>query len=371
MNTVLLKNRNVGLDAIRGGAIMMVLIAHGLVFLPAKYSYYLDMLGFFGVELFFCLSGFLLGSILFKEFALKKFSFTTLKIFWIRRWFRTLPLYFIFLLLNILVLQYCFGSKEWNWTYFLFLQNFITPYPSMMPEGWSLAVEEWFYISFPLMLFTLLRFFRNKTHGFITLTIIYIISFTSIRAYIALTPMDLGNWDAYIRKVVYLRLDAIGYGVLGAYFVANVKKSVICKNALFLLGISIIVFTIGLIFYFMNTQVKPYYMRAFIFSLASIGFTLIIIKSTDLQIKNSLVAKIIKNISLYSYSAYLLHLSVIIPLLYSFEVFKSPTIIKFFIYIFIVFIVSSYIYTYIEKPIMDIRNRFGKETQYQKYLKSE
>ena len=125
--------RNFGLDFIRATAILMVLVSHGRTFLPEfEYRDYLGVFGFLGVELFFVLSGFLLGSILFKEFALRDYGFNTLKQFWIRRWFRTLPLYFIFVLLNIFLLQHFFGQKEWSWTYFLFLQNFTTPHPSIV-----------------------------------------------------------------------------------------------------------------------------------------------------------------------------------------------------------------------------------------------
>lgn len=344
-----LKQRNFGLDLLRATAILMVLVSHGRVFLPEfGYKDYLGVFGFLGVELFFVLSGFLLGSILFKEFALKTYTLDTLKQFWIRRWFRTLPLYFIFLILNIFVLQYFFGEKEWTWTYFFFLQNFITPHPSMMGEAWSLSVEEWFYISFPLLLFCLLIFFKDKKRGFFLLTLFYVIFFTFLRIYFAIEP-NL-DWDYRVRKIVTLRLDSIGYGVLTVYFMINYQEFINKNNnKFFYIGLIIFTSTLIMFFYFKSTTLDSFFPRAFIFSIASLGFALIIIKVVEFDISNMFFVNIIKKMSLYSYSAYLLHLSVIIPLFKSFEIHKELPILTFIAYILTVFFISSYIYIYILK----------------------
>lgn len=344
-----IKSRNLGLDLLRGIAILMVLVSHGRTFLPEfTYRDYLGVFGFLGVELFFVLSGFLLGGILFKEFALKTYTINTLKQFWIRRWFRTLPLYFIFLLLNILVLQHFFGEKEWTWTYFLFLQNFITPHPAMMGEAWSLSVEEWFYISFPLTLFGLLFFFEDKKKGFLFLTLLYVLLFTVIRIYFAFEP-NL-NWDYGVRKIVTLRLDSIGYGVLAIYFMLN-YKDFITRNSdkFFILGLILFLLTATTFFYFRSTSLDTFFVRAFMFPMASLSFALIMLKIVEFDLKNKFISSTITKISLYSYSAYLLHLSVIIPLFKSFEIHKELPILTFIVYILTVFYISSYIYIYILK----------------------
>lgn len=337
------QNRNIGLDIIRATAILMVLISHGRTFLPEfTYRDYLGVFGFLGVELFFVLSGFLLGGILFKQFALKDYSVNTLKYFWIRRWFRTLPLYFIFLLLNICVLQYSFGAKEWNWAYFFFLQNFITPHPSLMPEAWSLAVEEWFYISFPLVLFLLLKFFKNKMRGFLILTIGYIVFFSIMRIYFAIIP-NL-DWDGDVRKIVTLRLDAIGFGVLSAYL-CFYYKAVIAKykNYILAFGIILILVIIGTFFYFKHITLNTFFTRAFLFPMVSLSFALLILRANFLSITNEFVKNQIVKISLYSYSAYLVHLSVIIPTFKSFEIVKKFEISTFCIFLIITLWVSSYL----------------------------
>lgn len=345
-------NRNIGLDLIRASAILMVLISHGRTFLPEfPYRDYLGIFGFLGVELFFVLSGFLLGTILFKEFTLKRFSFATLKHFWMRRWFRTLPLYFIFLLLNIFVLQYFFGKQEWNWNYFLFLQNFVTPHPALMEEAWSLSVEEWFYISFSLVLFGLLAFFNDKKKGFLFITVSYVLIFTLFRIYVSLEPTL--DWDSGVRKIVIFRLDSIGYGVLIAYFNLTYKEAIEkYHKKIFIFGFIGIIFTMILFFYFKSTSLNTFLARAFLFSMASFGFALIILKATNFHTQNKLLINIVTKMSLYSYSAYLLHLSVIIPLFKSFAIHKEIPIITFIVYVLTVFFMSSYIYIYILKSLL-------------------
>ena len=97
-----LPSRNLGLDILRSVAIGLVLMAHSLTFffrwtrLDLDASYY--VLGFLGVELFFVLSGFLIGRILIED-VLPERSWRSLGRFYIRRWLRTLPPYYLVLFL--------------------------------------------------------------------------------------------------------------------------------------------------------------------------------------------------------------------------------------------------------------------------------
>ena len=86
--------RNFGLDVLRAAAIVMVLVSHT--------ANALNFLGVYGVELFFVLSGFLIGDILIRSAARQsRFDFRDLAEFWTRRWFRTLPNYYWFLALYL------------------------------------------------------------------------------------------------------------------------------------------------------------------------------------------------------------------------------------------------------------------------------
>jgi len=139
-----------GLDLLRASAILLVLVAHAsFMFLPLTHR--LEgwwVLGHLGVELFFVLSGFLIGAILVRQASANRFGVGR---FWLRRWLRTLPNYYLFLGINILIARWIDGSWPPAAPYAVFLQNFAWPQPIFFIESWSLAVEEIFYLVAPLL----------------------------------------------------------------------------------------------------------------------------------------------------------------------------------------------------------------------------
>lgn len=152
------------LDALRAVAILLVLARHWAVasqgafgIVPGGPLAVLSLNGWLGVDLFFVLSGFLIGT----HFAgpqAPPFSRAVVLDFYRRRAFRTLPLYWGVILL-------CWLSAPWQpgaafsslsfVTHLLFLQDYLGS--DVMVTLWSLAVEEKFYLTAPLMLFLLLR----------------------------------------------------------------------------------------------------------------------------------------------------------------------------------------------------------------------
>ncbi|MFD0989494.1 acyltransferase family protein [Mariniflexile jejuense] len=92
------KHRIFGLDVIRAVAILLVIFSHSTILLfPDKETTLLVIIRFFGtigVDLFFVLSGFLIGGNILKQLAQEKTALKDFVYFWIRRWFRTLPNYF-------------------------------------------------------------------------------------------------------------------------------------------------------------------------------------------------------------------------------------------------------------------------------------
>ena len=127
-----------------------------------------------GVELFFVLSGFLIGGIIIKEFQNNTaFGIKQIFHFWKRRWFRTLPNYYLILLLNVIIVYFGIIKEDFlqfNWKFFFFLQNFAHHFYGFFWESWSLSIEEWFYLLFPIILMLLylllIKFKINKKRFF-------------------------------------------------------------------------------------------------------------------------------------------------------------------------------------------------------------
>jgi peptidoglycan/LPS O-acetylase OafA/YrhL len=147
------------LDAVRGLAVLLVLM-HNTDVNPDLHLGLIVRNGWMGVDLFFVLSGFLITRVLLRT----KNSERYYKNFYIRRCLRIWPLYYSALLLMFVIVPWLhpsgtrtiFGerSSPW-WAYPLFLQNFLVPIPTMatglLGVTWSLAVEEQFYLVWPLV----------------------------------------------------------------------------------------------------------------------------------------------------------------------------------------------------------------------------
>ena len=155
------------LDGLRGLAIAVVL-AHS-VSIYQKHApstllrilYFVQAPGWVGVQLFFVLSGFLITGILLDTRGRPH----ALRTFWIRRTLRIFPPYYALLLLVTVVVPHLpaapaplligLQDRAWYWAY---LSNWVQPWGLEMPalsHTWSLAIEEQFYLVWPLVVFAL------------------------------------------------------------------------------------------------------------------------------------------------------------------------------------------------------------------------
>ena len=103
------EKRIFGLDLMRAVAILMVLSSHLLWIYPPNngiISQVFQLFGYLGVEIFFVLSGFLIGRIVYRLYLQDDFTISSVLYFLKRRWFRTLPNYYLVLLINILIFKH-------------------------------------------------------------------------------------------------------------------------------------------------------------------------------------------------------------------------------------------------------------------------
>lgn len=140
---------------------MVLILVHHAVF-QSNYGVWsavapsLLRFGWTGVDLFFVLSGFLVGGLLIKE--IQRTSRLNLKRFLIRRAFKIWPAYFMFLAFvwakGLRHGQSCSELFQVLWPNFLHVQNYIRTPPG---HTWSLAVEEHFYVLLPVFLLILVQ----------------------------------------------------------------------------------------------------------------------------------------------------------------------------------------------------------------------
>lgn len=363
------ENRIYGLDILRSFAILFVVIGHGTIYLPESLQLYSNSLVFDGVSIFFVLSGFLIGGILIKLLENNKATIKNLFNFWIRRWFRTLPNYYLVLFLLLMVLPYIFYGGMSNplkhKQYLFFIQNFNQPHPSFFGEAWSLCVEEWFYLIVPLLIYIfvgILRFSVKNSVLIVAISLIIAGAFFRYFKYTSIPINSFGDWDNNIRKQVLTRLDSLMFGVTGAFFYYYYnelwKKY---KNIFF--GIGLIILFIQRYFLTQTFVGFGIYECVFSFSLVSLGVLFILPFLSEYKYGAGILYKILTKISIISYSLYLLNYSLITE--YGLKVFDnfSPTgnkiiYARYLSYWILLIISSTILYKYFEKPMMELRENF-------------
>jgi len=159
--------RNPALDGVRGLAVLMVVFAHYVVLLYLKVTpdagSFITSLGYFGaagVDLFFVLSGFLICGILLDNRSVPN----VLRIFFLRRACRIVPLYWLLLLMTWAAMhvlpnvapQMSVVDTTPMWAYASFTQNFAWAFGnhaivSILRPTWTLAIEEQFYLFLPVL----------------------------------------------------------------------------------------------------------------------------------------------------------------------------------------------------------------------------
>ena len=156
-----------GLDGLRGLAVLAVVIYH----------FFGDVLpgGYLGVDMFFVLSGFLITSLLVREFRVS--GRISLKDFWVRRFRRILPAALTVLIICTAIValiggDIAVGIREQflgtfffvnNWTQIATSQSYFADNEiQVFAHYWSLAVEEQFYVIWPLLIFGVFAISRRQ-----------------------------------------------------------------------------------------------------------------------------------------------------------------------------------------------------------------
>jgi len=356
----------------RAVAVTWVLFTHALWINPdlnATVAGVFSLGGTLGMESFFVLSGFLIGRILVKEYLKPNFKFQDIIYFWVRRWFRTLPNYYLILVVNVLVFGIYFSSiPKGIFTYFYFGQNLTGSHPVFFPESWSLSIEEFSYIIGPLI-FVLLLFFNKGKHKVYNLwigTLIIILFFLATKYYYhqSVSNSSLDYWNTHLKPIVLYRVDAIYYGVLASIISIQYEKKwkTYKKELLLVGGIGLFSFFFILPYIGVNIENAPFFYNVLYFPIQSvlIAFLLPFLSSYNLKNNESFFYKSITHISMISYSVYLLHYSIVLFVLRSHFYNKNNSwfeaLLLTLVYFLSTLALSTFLYQFYEKPMMNLRD---------------
>ena len=387
----LLDNRYPALHGLRVLGIVLVLQYHvtqSLVIvskLPMSRSWaMLSMTIFFGMDLFFVLSGFLIGSILLRS--LDSGGPQHFRRFYLRRAFRTFPSYYVvltFLALTTALTEAQRHNLPFDYAY---LTNYKAigvspsvnpfanvsaqvahPQESVMPWGWSLGVEEHFYLAVPF-LFIVLRKLRGDRARLAVLATLWLSAFVARLGLYLHDPAGLSS--AYVRT--HTRSDTLAAGVIVAYVhnrwgdqLAGWLESPAARAV-------VAVPTLGCLWLLLNPgmfgdgALASVFLWGTISSAMYFGLVLLLLNGGDGWIRRGLSAPVFRRIATLGYGVYLVH----IPLCYVFINPGASTLVQDWgwsmaavwplalIALIGVSLVLSYVmHVIIEKPSLRLRDR--------------
>ncbi|MBY0516467.1 MAG: acyltransferase [Bacteriovoracaceae bacterium] len=348
MNVNSLK-RNQGLDLLRFFAILMVLLLHSSQAIPEipqsisrLFSY-----GWIGVDLFFVLSGFLIAN---QVFSLNSTMgvIQGLKTFWIKRWFRTFPLYFLVLFVYLFIKPYFgFPFNDWNYSFLVFFQNYFNL--NDFVQSWSLCIEEQFYILFPIVFFV----FGVKSNN-LKIWCLPVLMSVIARFFIwksgAMNSANEIVLSSLVRFPFHTHLDGISAGVLlAASFKSWEKISTGSRKVLAILGLSLLFVSLGI----SGPDIYGFNI-VFLYSILALAFSFLLISTYSIRIPDFIFMPIHK-IALWSYGLYLWN-NLFIRVFLKWDL-SIHWLLKLIIFFILNLIISAITYYGVEKVFLIYRDK--------------
>ena len=219
------------LDGLRFIAVSLVMLSHGPQ--PASFLPYSQCLANFGVNMFFVLSGFLISQILIESKEKSNNKGLILRNFYIRRFLRIFPLYYMVVIVA-LAMNVPTSRENAGWLF-----TFTANIPAGLKENmigdvshfWSLAVEEQFYIFYPLLVLLI----PTKHYLKLFYSFIFIAIASRLIEYLLIPNREIMGQVAYTFTPGCL--DCFGIGGILAYlkYKSSIEKSFFDKSAPYLL----------------------------------------------------------------------------------------------------------------------------------------
>jgi len=334
------------LDAIRGVAIVLVILHNESSVFPSLHLERLFANGWMGVDLFFVLSGFLITGILVDT----RQSESYFKNFYARRCLRIWPLYYALILFMFVIVPHLRPSESrtvfdksspW-WAYALFLQNFLIPNPTgaagPLAVTWSLAIEEQFYLVWPWVV-------RYCSLARIRRLAIFVMCLSpALRLYLSFHGVNL-----YTN--VFCRLDGLMAGALLALVVRSDRflPSMFVRRAWMVLAVAVPLA-------FATEAVNA---RWIVFSLsaaASASFVYLALFSPQAWLQGALTNRFMVYTGMTSYGLYLLH-KIPFDMAKTFHADRHP-LLALPILLAACYAMAALSWTLLEKPFLSLKRYF-------------
>jgi len=342
------------IDGLRAIAVMTVIFFH------AGFEAFSG--GFVGVDVFFVISGYLITTIILAELEQGKFQIIS---FYERRARRILPALFFVMLACIPLALFCLlpgdmkGFSKSLIAVPLFISNILFWHESGYFETaaelkpllhtWSLALEEQYYILFPIFLMLFWKLDKRYIYILVTIGLVF------------LTSLAIAQWAAYTKPVAafYLlpsRAWELLIGVFTAFYLSKINRKkfdkVLCERG-GLLGIALIFYSV-----FKYNRETPF--PGFYALTPTLGTALIILFASQQTIVGKFLGnKVCVGIGTISYSAYLWHQP-----LFAFAKQNSmfePTHIILLLLSILTLVLAYFSYRLVETPFRD-KHRFKRKT---------
>lgn len=348
------------LDGIRGAAVLIVMCAHYFALFNIGH-------GSLGVDIFFVLSGFLITSILVDEFDTS--GTISFRNFYMRRILRLAP--------ALLVMVFLFAALDLLlriWPPDLVLKSgviAIISYPSnwvrasnswnMIEFGhtWSLAIEDQFYLVWPVALFAFLKLLPNRS-ACAALVFFIAVGLAAYRAYGVLS----GFPDIWISAATHMRSDALLVGCTAGlcrpYLNNDKAKRVLTYAAQAAAAAIVAVLIVRRDYHLWQEPVAVMATAIILLHLAT---------GTQSWLSSAFSRRWLTETGKISYGLYLYHYPMVYLAVYCTALMKLPTDIKQAICIFILmplsFCLATLSYRYLESPILKLKSRFTPSAEHE------
>ncbi len=362
------------IDGLRGIAVLLVLWFHSSYFITIDmdaqlsgftYGYYLlTILGETGVDLFFVLSGFLITGILI-DTANDKQVFRN---FYIRRSLRIFPLYYAVLFIFIAYFSIIFGVNGLDsgkiFAHLFYVQNWSLTHNNdqfiLLDHTWSLAVEEQFYLFWPLLFLSFYN--KGSVRNVLILCAVMVLASWCMRLFF--TDLSQYKW-AYTFTIS--RLDGLAFGALLSILCANYMDK--CKKYNKFLPYVMIITFIAILFVLFSPETKMGSHHAMIryglilFAIFYVSLLAYIFLSKENNIlKRFFSLGCFRGIGKVSYGVYIFHSPVMMIIVRQIDLdmgYWKGHLILLLSGTVISFVLASISYRYFEKPILRLKDKYA------------